>query len=371
MQTDKHLISSAHGSLLVELTSYRFGQPGGKKAYIQAALHADEVPAMLCAQKLRARLAELEAQGRVKGEVIVVPAANPIGLAQVINERPFGRFDLSTGINFNRGYPHYFERLKTELEGQLGNDAAANVRTIRRLLRDYIAEWQPHSDTATLKKVLFRMAIDADVVLDLHCENEGALHLYAGTPLCGAVQPLADLLQASALLYTLGAGGEPFDEACSRLWWDLAAHFGERYPIPPASIAVTVELRGEVSVSHEMAERDAEAILRYLALQDVLDLGTVALPPVSCMPTPLEGTERVDAPHSGLLVYRREVGERLSAGDVVADLIDPVDGEVTQLKAGVDGVFFTRLAHRYVIRGMNVAKIAGAKAFRAGSLLSL
>jgi predicted deacylase len=55
----------------------------------------------------------------------------------------------------------------------------------------------------------------------------------------------------------------------------------------------------------------------------------------------------------------------------VADLIDPVDGEVTQLKAGVDGVFFTRLAHRYVIRGMNVAKIAGAKAFRAGSLLSL
>jgi len=371
MQTDKHLISAAHGSLHVELTSYRFGKPGGKKAYIQAALHADEVPAMLAAQKLRARLEALEQQGKVTGEVIVVPAANPIGLGQVINERPFGRFDLSTGINFNRGYPHYFERLKTELEGLLGSDAAANVRAVRRLLRQYVAEWQPHSDTATLKKALFQMAIDADVVLDLHCENEGMLHLYAGTPLCNAVQPLADLMQASAMLYTLGAGGEPFDEACSRLWWDLAAYFGGRFPIPPACIAVTVELRGEVSVSHALAERDADAVLRYLALQDILDLGAIALPQPSCKPTPLEGTERVDATHSGLLVYRRELGEQLDAGDVVADLIDPVSGETTQLKTSVAGVFFTRLSHRYVIRGMNVAKIAGAKAFRSGSLLSL
>ena len=371
MQTDKHPVSAAHGSIHVELTSYRFGKPGGKKAYIQAALHADEVPAMMTAQKLRSRLQELDAQGKVTGEVILVPAANPIGLAQVMNERPFGRFDFSTGINFNRGYPHYFERLKTALEGQLSDNADANVRTIRQLLREYVAEWQPHSDTATLKKALFQMAIDADVVLDLHCENEGALHLYAGTPLCDAVQPLADLMQASALLYTLGAGGEPFDEACSRLWWDLAAHFGGRYPIPPASIAVTVELRGEVSVSHELAERDAEAILRYLAVQDIVDMGAIVLPAPSCAPTPLEGTERLDAPHSGMLVYRRELGQQVKAGDLIADLIDPVTGDTTQLNASIDGVLFTRLSHRYVIRGMNVAKIAGAKAFRTGSLLSL
>jgi len=37
----------------------------------------------------------------------------------------------------------------------------------------------------------------------------------------------------------------------------------------------------------------------------------------------------------------------------------------------VDGVLFTRLSHRYIIRGMNVAKIAGATPFRSGSLLSL
>jgi predicted deacylase len=179
------------------------------------------------------------------------------------------------------------------------------------------------------------------------------------------------LMGASAVLYTTAAGGEPFDEACSRLWWDLQAHFGAACPIPPACIAATVELRGEVSVDYQLAGRDAEAILRYLALRGILDLGAVNVPPPTCQATPLEGTERIDAPHAGMLVYLRQLGEQIKAGEAVADLIDPVSGHTTPLRASVDGVLFARLSHRYVIRGMNVAKVAGATAFRAGKLLSL
>lgn len=373
METIKHPISAPHGTAHYELTSYHFGKPGGPKAYIQAALHADEVPAMLVAHELRQRLAALDAAGKVTGEVILVPAANPIGLGQVINERPFGRFDLSNGINFNRGYPHYFEQLKIRLAepGQLGADADANVRTIRRHLRELVMQWQPTSDATTLKQHLLRMAIDADVVLDMHCENEGELHLYVGTSLCEVAQPLANLMGACAVLHTTGAGGEPFDEACSRLWWDLADHFGPQYPIPSACMAATVELRGETAVSYELAARDADAIIGYLGVRGMVDAGEVAVPAQGCVPTPLEGTQRVDAPHAGMLVYRREVGESVRAGEVIADLIDPVTGETTPLAAQVDGVLFTRLSHRYIIRGMNVAKIAGAKPFRSGSLLSL
>jgi uncharacterized protein len=371
METIKHALSAPYGTAYYELTSYHFGKPGGPKAYIQAALHADEVPAMLVAHELRKRLQVLDAAGKVKGEVILVPAANPIGLAQVINERPFGRFDLSNGINFNRGYPHYFEQLKTRLQGQLGSDADANVHTIRRHLRELVAQWQPHSDATTLKKALLEMAIDADIVLDLHCENEGELHLYVGTSLCEVAQPLANLMGACAVLHTTGAGGEPFDEACSRLWWDLAGHFGPDYPIPSACMAATVELRGEVAVSYELAERDAEAIMGYLHVRGVVDAGKVEVPEQGCAPTPLEGTQRLDAPHAGMLVYLKEVGDAVRAGDVIADLVDPVSGDTTHLKAEVEGVLFTRLSHRYIIRGMNVAKIAGNKPFRSGSLLSL
>ena len=61
---------------------------------------------MLVSQFLRTELTALEAQGKVLGEIILVPAANPLGLAQAIHGAPFGRFDLSTGTNFNRAYKH-------------------------------------------------------------------------------------------------------------------------------------------------------------------------------------------------------------------------------------------------------------------------
>ncbi len=54
MQAQKHPLSGLHSANAFELTSFHFGTPGaGKKVYIQASLHADEVPGMLVAQFLR------------------------------------------------------------------------------------------------------------------------------------------------------------------------------------------------------------------------------------------------------------------------------------------------------------------------------
>jgi predicted deacylase len=216
------------------------------------------------------------------------------------------------------------------------------------------------------------MAIDADIVLDLHCDNEAVLHIYTGTPLAAAIAPLAAIMGAHAVLLALEAGGEPFDEACSRLWWDLDAHFGQRYPIPAACLSTTVELRGEMEVSYALAQQDAAGLLRFLTLSGVLsgDADAANLPAPLCQATPLEGVEPILAPHAGILVYTRDMGERVQPGDALADLIDPVSGETTVLRASVAGVFFARSAHRHVLRGMNVGKVAGATAFRAGNLLS-
>jgi predicted deacylase len=375
MHVQKHPLSGPHSNAVFELTSFHFGTPGaGKKVYIQGSLHADEVPGMLVSQFLRKRLVALEAAGKIAGEVILVPAANPIGLAQAIHGAAFGRFDLTTGINFNRSYKHVADDLKKSLDGKLGADEQANVRLIREHARASIADWHPATDAETLKKALMTMAIDADIVLDLHCDNEAVLHIYAGTPLAEAAAPLSAIMGAHALLLALEAGGEPFDEACSRLWWDLDKHFGGRYPIPPACLSVTVELRGEMEVSYALAEKDADGLLRFLALSGVLlDDGAAAatpLPAALCEATPLEGVEPVYAPHAGILIYTRDLGERVAEGDALADLIDPVSGDVTVLRATVAGVFFARSAHRHVIRGMNVGKVAGARAYRAGSLLS-
>ncbi|SHM75354.1 hypothetical protein SAMN05192549_102412 [Duganella sacchari] len=372
MRVQRHAISAPHSSAVYELNSFHFGPASEKRVYIQASLHADEVPGMLVAQFLRRRLIALEAEAKLRAEIVLVPAANPIGLAQAVHGAPFGRFDLRTGINFNRAYKHVAAELKTMLTGQLGSDAAANVRIVRRHARAALADWRPADDSETLKKTLLGLAIDADIVLDLHCDNEAALHIYSGTPLAGAIAPLAALMQSHATLLTTASGGEPFDEACSRLWWELARHFGDRYPIPAACIAATIELRGERDVSEALAETDADAILRYLALNGALALDeNQAIPQPLCAATALEAVQPLLAPHAGILLYRRQLGERVEAGDVIAELIDPVSGQATPLRTEVAGVFFARSGYRHVLRGMNIGKVAGRDAFREGKLLSL
>src|ERR1700709_1646860 len=61
----------------------RYGQPGATpKAYLQASLHADELPGMIAAHHLAQLLDGAEAAGPILGEIVAVPVANPTGTAQ-------------------------------------------------------------------------------------------------------------------------------------------------------------------------------------------------------------------------------------------------------------------------------------------------
>ena len=56
-----------------QIHSFHFApaQANGK-IYIQSSLHADELPGMLVAWHLKQRLAELEAAGRLRSEIVLV-----------------------------------------------------------------------------------------------------------------------------------------------------------------------------------------------------------------------------------------------------------------------------------------------------------
>src|SRR4051812_35983839 len=137
MKTVHHALTQNTPGVSIELQSLHFGTPGqGLKATIQAALHADEIPGLLVAHHLRARLSALEAEGRVLGEVVLVPVANPIGLMQRVLQSVEGRFELGTGENFNRHYADLFDGVARQVDGKLGTDAARNVALIRDALRE-------------------------------------------------------------------------------------------------------------------------------------------------------------------------------------------------------------------------------------------
>jgi predicted deacylase len=369
MRTEQIALQPLAPGANVTLTVHRFGATGARpRIYIQGALHADEIPGMIAAHHLRERLTALEAEGRIAGEIILVPSANPIGLAQRVLGSPIGRFDLADGVNFNRGFPYLVPKAAERIEGRLTADAARNVVIIREALTAELEAWPASTPAEHLKKALVRLAIEADLVLDLHCDSEAVMHLYTLGGTAEAFEPLAALLGAEAILLADESGDHPFDEACSRPWHELAERFAAN-PIPLACHAATVELRGEADVNHEFARADAQAVLDELVLRGALTGPKPTVPPVRCRPTPLAGVEPIVAPISGMIAFRAKVGDRVQAGDVIADLIDPATGQVIPALTASTGVFYARVLTRFAGAGQRIGKVAGTTANRTGKLL--
>ncbi|MBC7680748.1 MAG: succinylglutamate desuccinylase/aspartoacylase family protein, partial [Ferruginibacter sp.] len=210
-------------------------------------------------------------------------------------------------------------------------------------------------------------AFDADVVLDLHCDCEAVMHMYTETPCWPAMEPLARLLGAQAVLLAKNSGGLSFDECLSGPWWQLAEKLP--FPIPQGCASSTVELRGEGDISHAYGQADASALFGYLQHLGVVGGKPPALPELACAATPLAGAQFVKSPVPGVLVFAAKPGDRLALGDLVAEVIDPINGTVHTLRAEVPGLVYARTTERYATPGDDLANIAGSVPFRTGYLL--
>lgn len=370
MQTEYIRIYPTAPGQHYQLQVLRFGAVDAPlKVYIQAALHADEVPALLVAQELKRQFAQLEAAGLLVGHVVLVPYANPIGLSQQVMTQHQGRFDLQDGVNFNRAYPDLTASVAMAVTGRLGAQAPENTRLIREALCEAAAAQPARTSVQGLKKQLLQLAIDADVVLDLHCDNEAVMHVYALSEQAPLAQQLAARLGAQALLLASNSGAAPFDESCSRPWLQLQQQFADA-PIDLACFCATVELRGETNVSHAQARQDAQAIVEFLRDQGLVG-GPMSVPPAPlCEATPLAASEPIVAPSAGVVVFRAEVGDRVLAGAVIADLVDVDTGVTTPLQCQSAGTLYARCSTRWAFPGKNVAKIAGTSLLRTGKLLN-
>src|SRR6266704_2338496 len=104
---------------------------------------------MLVAQHLIGLLDDAAESGRIRGEIVVVPVANPVGLGQVVDEVHLGRYELAGGENFNRGFPDDTAAVADRVRGRLGIDADGNVRLIRQAWRDVLAAQSPKTELAS------------------------------------------------------------------------------------------------------------------------------------------------------------------------------------------------------------------------------
>jgi uncharacterized protein len=346
------------------LTVFRYGTIGARpKAYLQAAMHADEPPGILVLHHLCRLLDAADRQGGIRGEIVVVPTANPIGLDQVINTTRAGRHEFRSGINFNRGFPDLGPELVDRTSGRLTQDPARNIAIIRAELQELQAARKPLTALARLQLELQKLAIDADLVIDLHCDDEAEAYLMARE----AQWPEARQLAADVgVRWLLESGASTpaelcFDESCIHPWAELRQALGAAVPVPLGCLAVCFEMRGINAVDDAVNARDAAGLLRYLVRRGLVagDAGVAAAESVETAPA----YEYIDAPKAGLVVYAVPLGSRVKAGDLVAELVDPLAEDQARgrlpLRASVAGAVISRCLARLVAPGDFVAMIVG------------
>ncbi len=299
---------------------FRFhGSGSGPSVYIQGGLHSLEMPGTVAIDRLIPRLKAAEFDGRLIGDITLVPHANPIGLTQVVFGQSLGRFDANTRVNFNRSFPS---------------------KPVNCL------EAKPVSDR--LKATLLALAEQAEVVLDLHCDDDGPVYLYVSERQLDEGKRLARSIGARVIL--TDANDEPvsFDLAAGERW--AADNKGDRF-------AATIELRGMIDVTPEFAEQDASGLYRYL-----VDIGTVsdtlaATSAVVPIIGDVDAAELLATPSSGAVLYEVDIGDWVQEGQRLAVVVSEPGASHHEIISPFDGQVMTRREVRFVRKGDDVIKV--------------
>jgi predicted deacylase len=359
-----------------ELNYFRIGPAGAaKKVYLHAAMHADEQPGILILHHLLQLLRDADAAGELNAQFVLFPMVNPLGMGDIEFGQHQGRYNRSTGVNHNRGWPVLYDAVGTQLVDKLGDNAVENIGLVRAALRDWVETLPQVTALDQWRRCVLQEACDADYVFDVHCDDDALVHVYTVPQLAENMQQLANWTGAAATLLAEDSGGGSFDEVWPAIWLRLAAECPHK-PVPLSVVSCTLEYRGQFDTFDDLNRQDAQNLCGYFQQQGLITGKPIGQQREAPAPTDLRATEMLRAPQAGLLAYCVELGDQVAKGDRIADLIR-LDGDGafidrTPLLAGTSGQVISRKINKYVWANANVAKIVGTEILesRSGNLLS-
>lgn len=318
------------------------GPTSGPKVYLQAGLHAGELPGPGVLHLLAGHLRRARADGRLLSEITLVPMANPIGLNQDLFGGLQGRFDLATRTNFNRCFP---------------------------LPDKPLPEHRALGAVARLKARLLELASGADIVLDLHCDDVSLQYAYVPAVLWPAMTDLAQALDCAAVLVWEDGSDGAFEEAALAPLLTLPADE------LTTKVVSTVELRGLADVGADLAEKDAAGLMRFLEGRGALAGGWRPDKTWSGLAVPLHNIEMVRSPIGGTVWFDVIPGDKVTEGQRLARVLHAPGEEngVTEVHAPQAGTVITRVSQQLVRPGGDLVKLAGlvpSRNFRPGALES-
>lgn len=321
------LLQMASGDTL-SLQQYRFvGTQPGKTVYLQSNLHGAEVAGNGAIQRLLNYFQTLEPE-RLQGEIRLVPACNPIGVNTRAHHFSSGRFNPYDGRDWNRIFwdcevehqgaqafaEKYWERDRDTLQQTYRQTILQHFQSELEALQSAIGVPVHESYRTQLQQ----LALDADIVIDLHSSgNQGLVYAYYFRDR-GASVPYFDL-DFAILLDQFD--GNAFDEAFINPWLALEQALGNlgrslRFDVE----AWTLELGTGMKLDPVAVERGVRGVLNYLRYQQVLQDAI----PLFHQPVPLTRASQLTkyyATAGGFVQKRVAIGTTVKPGDVLYELL--------------------------------------------------
>ncbi|GAA4873440.1 succinylglutamate desuccinylase/aspartoacylase domain-containing protein [Ferrimonas pelagia] len=297
------------------------GPADGPTVYIQANIHGAEIQGNAVIH----HLLEAFKANPPAGKITLVPLANPIGINHKNGEFTLGRFDPVTGVNWNRQY-HFDGAL---LDGFVAELTEASDEAIRQQFRAQLrAQINQRLDNPwgltvgqNLCLRLQRMAVEADIVLDLHTGPVSARHLYV--PSYTRERARHFNIPLNILMPSDFDGA--LDEACFSPWWQLSERFAAQGRALPVMVdAFTLELGSQEWLNVEDAKQDAAGILNYLQHQGLWSHCADPLPYTLTLQTQyaceLSDYKALYSPSGGQVEFLAPLCEPVPAGQPLARL---------------------------------------------------
>jgi hypothetical protein len=209
-----------------------------------------------------------------------------------------------------------------------------------------------------LKTRLLQLSLGHDIVLDLHCDDEGLAYLYVHTSLWPAMADCAAAMGVDAVVLWSEDTDGTFEGASIMPYQNVpadVAKFDRR-------VATTVEYRGILDVDGALAAADSEGLYRLLVARGVIvDSALPAPGPFTGVVAPLENIDMMPSPRAGAVLYDVKPGDRVARGTRLATIVHApgeADGS-TQVFAPQDGLILTRRSRRIIRAGEDLLKLVG------------
>lgn len=334
--------------------------------YIQSAVHAAEMQGSAVIQHLIERFKALT----LRAKFVLVPNCNPFGRTQRAGEYLQGRFDATTGNNWNRFY-HYSRQDVAEFVATISHDEKRQLESgdeeqliakfkqfqAQKLAEKFDSEWGINT-AQYLNTTLQQLAVPADLVLDLHTGPSSTRHIYSPEFLAES----AKLFNIENIISIPESFAGALDEASFTPWCQLSEDLADQgiefqYRVK----AFTVELGSQENICLAQAKQDAEGILNYLQSFGYIE-GFAELTPTDISTTLLKDYRTLFSKHAGMVEYVAKAGDKVKKGQLLARVLNSLEFEngeaVIEICSPADGTIILHYPSAAVQVGTQLYKIA-------------